>query len=70
MEIIPHGRTRRNLRLTTFSFFNEQDCTVIINGTEKITVFGGFGLQLQYNIPVFSFVIVEPDITFFWIGGQ
>lgn len=71
MEIIPSPPDNWTVdyQLNPFSFMNDQDCTVRINGSDPIFLRAkqGFNLDHKYKT-IRSFVIVEPEITFNWIG--
>lgn len=54
--------------INKLSFSNKEDCTVIINGTDTISLLASTGLEIQFEFPIKSFVIVEAGITFYWIG--
>lgn len=57
-------------KLYKFSFMNRQDVTVIIN--KKTTAYlearQGFNME-QGDEPIFSFVIVDANVTFNFIGA-
>ncbi len=64
-EIIPDKTI-----LYKFSFMNDQDCTVKINKGSPIFLRSGQGFSMnEIDAFISSFVIVEPNITFNWIGG-
>ena len=58
-----------NTAFGKFSFMNDQSCTVSINGSLPIRLRASQGFDCEkrdYHIN--SFVIIEPSITFNWIG--
>jgi hypothetical protein len=53
-----------------FSFMNDQDCHVKINGGDQIFLRAGQGWQMDQNDkPISSFIIVDSTITFNWFGA-
>lgn len=71
-EIIPsppsHWTTKYNFY--KFSFYNEQSCTVRINGGNPIFLRANQGFNIDlHDAPIWSFVIVEPNIHYNWIGA-
>jgi hypothetical protein len=71
-EIIPsppsHWSTK--YKLYKFSFYNEQNCTVKINGGSPIFLRANQGFNIDlHDAPIYSFVIVEPNISYNWIGA-
>lgn len=65
-EVIP-----KNTIFYKFSFLNEEDCTVKINGSDPIFLRAGIGFSTnQVDSEINSFVVVESGIEYFWIGGR
>lgn len=57
-------------KLKKFSFNNEQNCTVRINGAVTIFLKAGQGFEVSHDdFPITSFKIVEANVTFNWIGS-
>ena len=64
-EIVPRGKI-----FYKFSFMNSQDCTVKINGSNPIFLRANQGFSMdEVDAYIHSFVIVEPNIEFNWVGG-
>ncbi|HHY96780.1 MAG TPA: hypothetical protein GYA04_01965 [Acholeplasma sp.] len=52
-----------------FELYNEQECTVIINGKATIFLRAEQGWKTDCtDVPISSFVIVEPNISYNWVG--
>lgn len=71
-EVIPKlpDKSLKENFLYKFSFFNDQDCTVIINDGDPIYLRANQGFQMDENDAlIYSFVIVEEGISFNWIGA-
>lgn len=72
-EIIPSSPPEWTVgyKFYKFSFMNDQDCTVRINGDEPIFLraYQGFNCN-QHDEGISSFVIVESGINFNWIGAR
>jgi hypothetical protein len=52
-----------------FSFKNDQDCHIIINGGNQIFIRANQGFEMnEIDDTITSFKIVESGITFNWIG--
>lgn len=70
-EIIPsppQGQYRYNCY--TFSFMNDQACSVVINNSSSIYLRANQGFNMDENdAPIISFKIVENGITFNWIAA-
>ncbi len=65
IEIIPD-----DISCYKFSFKNDQSCHVKINGNSGIYLRAGQGFECdQYDKDIYSFVIVEADVTFNFIGA-
>lgn len=59
-----------NINAYWFSFDNVQDCTVKINGSGAIFIAAGEGFKIDPQFdPIYSFVIVEADITYRYQGS-
>jgi hypothetical protein len=73
IEIIPtppSSYTFKKYNCYEFSFYNDQDCTVIINGETTVFLRAGFGFEMDStDQPIHSFVIKESGITYTFIGG-
>jgi hypothetical protein len=56
--------------LYRMSFLNDQDCTIIINGTSTLFLRAGQGFESDSrDLGITSFVIKESGITYNFIGG-
>lgn len=65
-EIIPD-----KINMYKFSLYNEDDCTVSINGSKPIFLRGGAGFSTEQNdAMISSFKILEDGINFNWVGGS
>lgn len=65
-ELVPRG-----VVFYKFSFKPFQDCTVRINDSEPILILSETGFSMdEVDAYIHSFVVVEPDIEFTWIGGS
>jgi hypothetical protein len=54
-----------------FSFYNEQACTVKINGSGAIPLRAGQGFESGVeDAKIKSFIIVESGIDYNWIGAH
>lgn len=52
-----------------FAFYNDQDCSVKINNKNTIFLRATQGFSMdQVDSPIFSFVIIEPNISYNFIG--
>lgn len=70
-EIIPTSPADWTIgyQFSKFSFVNDQDCHVKINGGDSIFVRANQGIEHDNEKdPIKSFVIVESAITFNWVG--
>lgn len=58
-------------RLTSFSFMNEESCTVSVNGSDPIYLkeYQGFFFESKHGGYVDSFVVLEDGINYQTIGG-
>ena len=73
-ELIPAPPSNKGwtygYKLYKFSFNNEEDVTIIINGDARIYLKAGQGFEIdQGDAPISSFVIVEPSKNYNWIGA-
>lgn len=71
-EIIPASPSNwtGGYRVRKLSFDNEQNCTIILNGTTTIFLKAGLGFEMDYeDASITSFVIVESGINYTWIGA-
>lgn len=71
-EVIPSPPTgwTNGYALYKFAFMNDQDCTVKINNSNPIFLRAGQGFATEpYDKPITSFVIVEGNIDYNWIGA-
>lgn len=72
LDIVPSKPEKWTIgyNLYKFSFMNpDQSCTVKINGGDPIYIDSGAGFNMDQNdAPVRSFVIVEPDIKYWFIA--
>lgn len=65
--INPAGWTK--YELYEFSFLNTQACTVIVNKSNPIPCPANVGFQIDDNdAPIYSFIIVEPNVEYTWRG--
>lgn len=56
-------------KLKKFSFNNEQNCTVKINNQTTLFLKAGQGFEVDKgDFPITSFIIVEAEISYNWIG--
>lgn len=52
-----------------FYFVNRDTCSVSINGGKPILIYQGQGFKVEKDdMPIESFVIVEPNVRYSWIG--
>jgi hypothetical protein len=52
-----------------FSFKNDQDCHIIINGGNQIFIRANQGFEMdEMDKPITSFKIAESSITYNWVG--
>ena len=58
-------------KLYKFSFANQQDCHVYINGSsQQIFLPAGQGFEVSdSDAPITSFVVKEASISFSWLGA-
>ena len=64
-ELVPNG-----VKFHKFAFINYQGCRVKINDSNMIFLSAGQGFSADQNDPIIkSFVIVDKDIQFNWIGA-
>lgn len=64
-EIVPQG-----LSFYKFSFLNYSACTVKINNSDPIYLAEGQGFSSDiHDAKITSFIIVEPNIQYNWIGA-
>lgn len=64
-EIVPAGK-----RFYKFSFINDQDCTIKINGGDPIFLRAAQGFDSgKVDVLIRSFVIVEASVTYNFIGA-
>lgn len=73
-EIVPQPPSHLNwtsgYKLYKFSFSNRQATQVIINNATTIYLEAGQGFEMETgDASIYSFIIVEPDITFNWIAA-
>ena len=72
LDIIPAKPAKWTLGYNCykFSFMNpDKACTVKINGGNPIFIDAGVGFNMdQYDAPIRSFVIIEPDIKYWYIA--
>ena len=70
-ELLPNkpASWSHGYKLIRFSFDNDQDCSVVVNGQVTIFLKAGQGFEIgEGDIPITSFKIVQAGITFNWIG--
>ncbi len=71
-EVIPTKPENwsRGYNLYRFSFQNDQDCHVKINGGDQIYLRANQGFNSsEVDAPINSFVVVESGIVYNWLGG-
>ncbi|MCY7948992.1 hypothetical protein P8891_11265 [Bacillus atrophaeus] len=71
-EVIPSPPSNWTMKysLYKFSFSNEQECHVSINGGSPIYLRAGQGFQMDIkDQPIMSFKIFEPDIAYNYMGA-
>ena len=71
-DIIPQPPAHWSLGYTfeKFSFYNENACSVIINGKYPITISAGRGFEVGYDdVPIESFVIIEAQTPYEFIAS-
>lgn len=71
-EIVPSPPANWTIKYNfyRFSFMNNQDCTVIVNGQETIFLPAGRGFEVsEIDAPITSFVIVEAGVNYYFISG-
>ena len=65
----PYGWTI-GYKFKSFSFFNDQECHIIVNNGEPLFLRAGMGFNSTTdNQSITSFVIVEEGISYNWIGA-
>lgn len=65
----PSNYYRKQYSCYRFSFLNDQNCTVIANGTE-LFLRAGQGFETDENdVEIYSFIVKEAGITYNFIGG-
>lgn len=73
MQIIPFPPSSWSIKynLYKFSFFNpDEPCRVKINEGEPIYIAPGMGFNSnEIDSPIWSFVVVDEGIKFYWIGA-
>lgn len=70
-EILPPPPPKWSMPYTfdKFSFYNETTCNVIINKKFPISLSAGRGFEVDYDdVPITSFVIVEENTPYEFIG--
>jgi len=66
----PSSYQYKKYNLYKFSFMNQQDCTVIVNGATTLFILAGQGFEItEIDQPINSFVVKESGITYTYIGG-
>lgn len=69
LPVIDPGWSNPKGKYYEFSFFNYQECTVIVNGKDKNVLDAEQGFQIDSNDALIkSVVIVEPGIEYKWYG--
>ena len=72
-EVVPNtpdGWSDERYSFYKFSFINKTDCTIRINGGNPIFLEKNQGFEANKgDAKINSFVIVEPDVEFNWIGA-
>lgn len=69
-ELVPANVGAADRAFYAFSFYNEDECTVKINGGDAIFLGEGQGFNTtEVDAPINSFVVVEAGVKFNWIGG-
>lgn len=57
-------------KLYRFSFLNDQDCTVIVNGVTTLFIRASQGFEInEPDAPITSFVIVTAGINYNFVAG-
>lgn len=70
-EIVPIAQAgwTQGYKLRKFSFNNEQDCRIVINGNVTLFLKAEQGFEMgQDDLPITSFKIVESAIKYNWIA--
>lgn len=68
---IPPANWTTKYNFYKFSFRNDQECHVIVNGSDKqlyLRANQGFETELT-DAPIHSFKVVEEGISFNWLGA-
>ncbi|MED3912668.1 hypothetical protein P4597_26635 [Peribacillus simplex] len=67
----PPASWSKGYNLYKFSFSNpNQPCTVKVNEGDPIYIAAGSGFNTDYyDSPIWSFVVIEPNIDFYWVGA-
>jgi hypothetical protein len=71
-EIIPSPPSAWNqeYKLYKFSFSNQQDCHVSINGGNQIFLPANQGFECdETDAPIYSFIIIESGISYNFLGA-
>ena len=71
-EILPSPPPEWSMPYTfeKLSFYNETGCSVVINNKYTIWLSAGRGFEVGYeDVPVFSFVVVEKNTPYEFIGS-
>lgn len=72
LELVPSPSASWNVgyKLYRFSFLNDQDCTVIVNGVTTLFIRASQGFEInEPDAPITSFVIVTAGITYNFVAG-
>lgn len=72
LELVPSPSASWNVgyKLYRFSFLNDQDCTVIVNGVTTLFIRASQGFEInEPDAPITSFVIVTAGINYNFVAG-
>jgi hypothetical protein len=71
-EVVPVAPEHwsRGYSFYKFSFYNDQSCTIKVNGGDPIYLREGQGFNTEvYDAPIRSFIIVEPSIRYNFVAA-
>ncbi|GIN23137.1 hypothetical protein [Siminovitchia fordii] len=72
-QVIPNPPENWSMKYNFYKFEfacpNIQEVTVKINEGEPICLGNGYFATEYYDAPIWSFVVVDPDVDFYWYGA-
>lgn len=70
VPIAPEDWINSHLSFYKFSFDNDQECTIKVNGGNLLFLKAGQGFEsTEVDAPIHSFIVVTAGVTFNWIGA-